>query len=72
MGFKVIETEEELRSAFTAGLMWWKADGDTQFYREDTGFGVNVTLRAWKGRAYKDDASRMSWEAYVLVEDDDD
>ena len=24
MGFKVIETEEELRSAFSAGLMWWK------------------------------------------------
>lgn len=71
MGFKVIETEEELRSAFTAGLMWWKADDDTQFYREDTGFGVNVTLRAWRARVYED-GSGPSWEAYVLVEDDDD
>jgi hypothetical protein len=72
VGFKVIETEEEIRSAFSAGLMWWKADGYAQFHREDTGFGINVTLGAWRNRAYRDDPSHMSWEAYVLVEDEDD
>jgi len=52
--------------------MWWKADGYAQFHREDTGFGINVTLGAWRNRAYRDDPSHMSWEAYVLVEDEDD
>lgn len=71
MGFKVIETEEELRAAYDAGLMWWKYADDVQFHREDMGYGIAVTLRAWKNRAYNDDKG-LSWEAYVLVEDDDD
>ena len=71
MGFKVIETEEEIRSAFSAGLMWWKADDDAQFYKKNTKFNINVTLGAWRNRAYMDDPSHMSWEAYVLVEDED-
>jgi len=66
MGFKVIETEEEFRAAYSAGLMWWKASVGGEFHREDTGFGINVTLGAWRNRA----DLRMSWEAYVLVEDE--
>lgn len=70
MGFKVIETEEELRSAYSAGLIWWRHADDDQFHKEDTGFGIDITLRAWRGRAYKDDKGSMAWEAYVLVEDE--
>ena len=72
MGFKVIETEEELRAAYSAGLMWWKYADEVVYNKEDTGYGVGVTIRAWKDRAYRDDPSPMSWEAYVLVEDEDD
>ena len=72
MGFKVIETEEELRTAYNAGLMWWKYEDDLWFHREDLGFGEAMTVKAWKGRGYADAPSKWSWEAYVLVEDDDD
>lgn len=71
MGFKVIETEEELRTAYSAGLMWWKYADEVVYNKEDTGYGVDVTTGAWRARAYKD-GSGPSWEAYVLVEDDDD
>ena len=71
MGFKVIETEEELRTAYSAGLMWWKYADEVVYNKEDTGYGVDVTIGAWRARAYKD-GSGPSWEAYVLVEDDDD
>ena len=73
MGFKVIETEEELRTAYNAGLMWWKYTDDwASYHKEDMGFGINVTLGAWRNRAYRDDEGNMAWEAYVLVEDEDE
>ena len=71
MGFRVIETEEELRSAYDAGLMWWKYTDARTYSKEDTGLGVDLTLRAWRERAYKDGGG-SSWEAYVLVEDEDE
>lgn len=71
MGFKVIETEEELRAAYDAGLLWWKYTDEKTYHKEDTGYGVAVTTRAWRARAYED-GSGPSWEAYVLVEDEDD
>lgn len=72
MGFKVIETEEELRAAYSAGLLWWKYEDDHLFHREDFGFGEALMVKAWKDRGYVDAPLKWSWQAYVLVEDEDD
>ena len=60
MGFKVIETEEELRSAHSAGLLWYKIAHQTEYTKEY--LPLSTLLEDWKKRA--------TWESYILVEDE--
>ena len=60
MGFKVIETEEELRSAHSAGLLWYKMAHQTEYFKEF--LPIDAFLEDWK--------TRTTWESYILVEDE--
>lgn len=62
MGFRVIETEEELRSAHSAGLLWYKYRGHDVFAPE---FVVSVSelVRDWRARG-------GGWNSYILIEDE--
>lgn len=62
MGFKVIETEEELRSAHSAGLLWYKYPNHDGYTPE---FAVNTSelVRDWRTR-------RGGWDSYILIEDE--
>ena len=63
MGFKVIETEEELRSAHSAGLLWYKYNTVGDDFAPE--FMVNTADMAheWRTR-------QGGWESYILVEDE--
>lgn len=60
MGFKVIETEEEIRSAHSAGLLWYKIAHQTEYIREY--LPLSTFLEDWK--------KRTTWDSYILVEDE--
>ncbi len=62
MGFKVIETEEELRSAHSAGLLWWKYR-DNDLFRPEYKINTSELVRDWRTR-------RGSWDSYILIEDE--
>lgn len=62
MGFKVIKTEEELRSAHSAGLLWWKYR-DKDLFGPEYEINTSELVRDWRTR-------RGSWESYILVEDE--
>ena len=78
MGFKVIETEEELRSAHSAGLLWFKGTGDPEYTKEF--LTIDDLVPDWRGRAehpaeskYRWDSyteSKYRWDSYILVEDE--
>lgn len=62
--FKLVENEDDLKTFFEAGMLWYKyipqerytPEGDTSWDR---------LLSDWKRRG-----SAGGWESYVLVEDD--
>lgn len=60
MGFKVIETEEDLRAAYSAGLLWYKIAHQTEYTKEY--LPIDAFLEDWK--------ERTTWESYILVEDE--
>ncbi len=61
VGFKVIETEEELRSAHSAGLLWYKyKDGD---YKPELDYSTDFLAHHWRTR-------QGDWDSYILVEDE--
>ena len=63
MGFKVIETEEELRSAHSAGLLWFKGANDPEYAEEY--LTIDELVSDWHRRA-----EHAAWESYILVEDE--
>ena len=62
MGFKVIETEEELLAAHAAGLLWYKYNAGEVFSPEII---VNTSglVRDWRTRQGRGDS-------YILIEDE--
>ena len=66
MGFKVIETEEELRSAHSAGLLWFKyngVEGGVEAFSPEFVVNTSELAHEWRIR-------QGSWESYILVEDE--
>lgn len=62
MGFKVIETEEELRSAHSAGLLWYKYR-DHDLCAPEYEINTSELVRDWRTR-------QGGWESCILVEDE--
>lgn len=61
----MIETEEELRSAHSAGLLWYKLEGRDEYAREFVN-SADSLVEEWKARR----VGNLRWDAYVLVEDE--
>jgi len=68
VGFKVIETEEELRSAHSAGLLWFKGASDPEYTKEF--MAIDDLVPDWRGRAEHAAESKYMWDYYILVEDE--
>ncbi len=62
VGFKVIETEEELLAAHSAGLLWYKY-ADHCKYSPEFVHNTAEMAREWRTRL-------DGWDSYVLVEDE--
>lgn len=70
MGFKVIETEEEIRSAYLAGLLHWKTgSGQEEYCGKFVGRTVDEVVQGWRTRDWYR-SGNDEWEACILVEED--
>ena len=66
MGFRVIETEEEIRSAYLAGLLHWKTGSG--HWGKFVGRTVDEVVQGWRTRDWY--RGNDEWEACILVEED--
>lgn len=63
--FKKLETEEEVRAAFSAGILWYCYRFEEAIHKPECGDewdGADAYVRAWRGRG-------SDWDTYVYLED---